>query len=120
MKNYQIANPKHRKPSIKKLPVETQEAIFDIENEGTKPREVHKKIDLGKEIDKLINAGKLNNPITAKKLLELLPDAVREHINDESIRITDFLGRPPRSKRVKIVDKPEGEEGTGNWYQLIQ
>ncbi|RNL83714.1 XRE family transcriptional regulator [Sinomicrobium pectinilyticum] len=118
--NFQIMNPKQRKPSIKKLPLETQKAILDIEKAGTKPKREHKKIDLGKEIDKLIDDGKLNNPITAKKLLEFLPVAVREDINNESMRITDLLCRSPRNKRVKIVDKPEGEQGAGNWYQLLE
>jgi len=116
--DYQLINPKLRKPSLKSLPLKTQQAILDIKNSGTQPREKHDKVDLGKEIDKLIADGNLNKPITAKKLLEFLPIAVKEEIKYESRRITDLLKRPPRNQIVKIVKKPEGETGAGNWYQI--
>lgn len=118
LEDYQLMNPKHRKPSFKSLPFETQQAISDIKSVGTQPREKHEKIDLGKEIDKLIAAGKLNEPTTAKRLLEFMPIHVREEINNESRRITDLLNRPPRNQIVKIVKKPESETGAGNWYQI--
>ncbi|MGV3762702.1 helix-turn-helix domain-containing protein [Parapedobacter sp.] len=118
--DYQLMNPKHRKPSLKSLPLKTQQAISDIKDSGTLPKEKHDKVDLGKEIDKLIEDGNLNKPITAKKLLEFLPIAVRKEINNESRRITDLLRRPPRCNKVKIVEKPEGETGAGNWYQITE
>lgn len=118
LNDYQMMNPKQRKPSLKSLPIQTQQAISDSKLSGTKPRERHDKIDLGKEIDKLIRAGKLDTPISAKKLMNLLPKSVRDGINNESRRITDLLSRPPRSNEVKIVNKPKGETGGGNWYQL--
>ncbi|SKB62755.1 Helix-turn-helix domain-containing protein [Parapedobacter luteus] len=118
LEDYQLMNPNQRKPSLKSLPIKTQHAILNIRKSGTQPREKHEKIDLGKEIDKLIATGKLSRPITAKRLLELLPIAVREEINNESRRITDLLKRPPRCNKVKVVEKPEGETGAGNWYQI--
>ncbi|WP_262248407.1 hypothetical protein [Parapedobacter soli] len=65
----------------------------------------------------IIEEGNLNKPITAKKLLEFLPIAVRKEINNESRRITDLLRRPPRCNKVKIVEKPGGETRADNWYQ---
>lgn len=118
LKNYQMANPKQRKPSVKNLPLSTQKAILEIKQIGKQPRENQKKIDLGKEIDKLISMGRFDKPITAKKLLAFLPDEVKENINHNASRITDLLKRSPRSQIIKIVARPEGEKGAGNWYQL--
>lgn len=119
LKNYQMANPKRRKPSLKNLPVSTQKAIFEIKQIGIQPRENQKKINLGKEIDNLISMGILDRPITAKKLLAFLPNEVKEKINHDSSRITDLLRRYPRNQIIKIVAKPEGEIGAGNWYQRL-
>lgn len=116
---YQITNPKHPKPSLKNLPIDTQEAIRKIIHAGSKPRVFHNKISLGKEIDKLISSDKMNQPITARELYLLLPDTVKERVNNGISKITDFLTRSPRNKIIKIVDRPEGKTGPGNWYQKI-
>lgn len=119
LKNYQMANPKYRKPSVKNLPVVTQKAVLEAKQIGKHPRESQKKIDLGKEIDNLISMGKVDKPITAKQLLAFLPDEVKENINHDPSRITDLLKRSPRNQIIKIVTKPDGEKGAGNWYQRL-
>lgn len=116
---YQMTNPKHPKPSFKNLPIDTQEAIRKLMCSGSKPRVFQNKINLGKEIDKLIRSGKMNQPITARELYLLLPDTVKERINNGVSKVTDFLTRSPRNKIIKVVDRPKGKTGPGNWYQKI-
>ena len=36
--DYRLVNPEQRKPSLKSLPLKTQQAILDIKNSGTQPR----------------------------------------------------------------------------------
>lgn len=120
LESYQMTNPKYPKPIIKKLPIETQKAILKIRSVGIQLRSVQNKIDLGKEIDKLIELGKLDDPITARELFSLLPEVVKNSFTKKGpSKVTDFLTRPPRNEIIKIVDRPEGRTDIGNWYQKI-
>lgn len=120
LEGYQMSNPKYRMPSIKKLPNETQKAILEIKKKKTQTRTNQNKIDLGKEIDILINTGKLDKPITAKKLFDFLPEPVKTAIKNDATKITDILTRSPKNKVIQKVSKPKGETAAGNWYQKIE
>lgn len=97
-------------PAMAELPQATQEAIQMIKEKGTKLRTSEGK--LANALDNLISTGKLDHPITAKEVFELMPPEIQEHSKENEI--TNLLGKSPRNKIIEQV----GKKGRSNLYKL--
>lgn len=108
LKGYELLNPKQKKPTYKNLPQGTKDLIDKLKEEGISPKHQFKKIELGKHLDKLIEEGLLNKPISAKSIFEKLPPEVQIAIK-EPRKITDLFNRPPRNGYIQKSGKSGNE-----------
>lgn len=108
LKCYELLNPAQPNPSYKNLPKETQKMIKKLKEEGVSPKHELKKAELGKHLDKLIETGLLNRPVSAKVIFDNLPQEIQNTIK-EPRKITDLFNRSPRNGYVQKYGKSGSE-----------
>ncbi|MDM1140052.1 MULTISPECIES: helix-turn-helix transcriptional regulator [unclassified Empedobacter] len=102
---YDFANPKFKLPSKSSLPELTIKIIKERQKKGSIIRD--KSNILAVELDRLINEGILNKPITSKILLSLMNSDAQKK---SSTSITNLLRKEPRNTLIIQLKQKYGNE----------
>ena len=113
---YQMGNPKHRIPSLRRMPEALHEYIAQVK-EARKARKQQEGLKITVYLDPIIDSGFLKAPKTARMIAAEI--ARLYGVTIPPGRITAELTKAPRNGKVKVVDRPEGRTEPGNWYQRV-
>ena len=113
LKLWEFINPEQEIPDFEYLAAKTKKLILA---KGTNKNTVkYSNIQLPKNIEIVLNSGKLPKEFTPTDIWELLPPAIRDKI--ASIRVTDSLKKGSLSKKIEYTGKKRGHQ---KLYKLIK